>query len=266
VVTRGIVPSACGPLCLLVALALAACEPELNVGEWACAGGGDAATPLDRNEPIALPWSTGFEEGFCDYVQPTGFCYGDPLASFTSVTSPVRSGRYAAAFSVTAGNPRARQTRCVRQGVLPAVAYYGAWYFVPSQATNSALWNLIHFQGGDAASSEQHGLWDISLINGRSGQLEVVAFDFLHSTLRRSATPTPIPIGAWFHLEFYLKRADDETGEIALYQDDQLLLRETDLVTDDSSWGQWYVGNLAEGLSPPDSTLYVDDITIRSTR
>jgi hypothetical protein len=39
----------------------------------------------------------------------------------------------------------------------------------------------------------------------------------------------------------------------------------TNILTDDSSVGQWYVGNLATGLTPPASTLYVDDVTIRAT-
>jgi hypothetical protein len=36
------------------------------------------------------------------------------------------------------------------------------------------------------------------------------------------------------------------------------------LATDATSWAQWYIGNLAEGRSPPDSTIYVDDISIRA--
>jgi hypothetical protein len=250
-------------LAFATAWALGGCEPDLNVGEWQCAPGVDAAIP-DATDPIALPWSTGFEDQFCDYTQLAGFCYAAPNASYTTVTSPVHSGRYAAAFKVNADDPDAFQARCVRQGELPAAAYYGAWYFVPERASDPGLWNLVHFQGGDP--SAQHGLWDISLVNGSSGELEVVVFDFLNGMGRGPEPPTPIPIGEWFHLELYLKRAADATGEVALYQDGELLIRATDLITDDSSWGQWYVGNFAQGRTPPDSTLYVDDVTIRATR
>jgi hypothetical protein len=245
--------------------ALAACEPDLNAGTWTCAQNDAGASSVDETTPIDAPWSTGFEDGFCDYTQLGGFCYGDPLASYTTVTSPVHSGRHAAAFTVAANDARARQTRCVRQGVLPTAAYYGVWYLVSANATNSALWNLVHFQGGDGPSG-QHGLWDISLVNGDNGALEVVVYDFLNKTTRRPATRTPIPIGAWFHLELYLARAADATGEVALYQDDQMLLDVKNIVTDDSKWGQWYVGNLVSELAPPDSTLYVDDVTIRTSR
>lgn len=252
------------PSLALAALAmLGACQPDLPVGEWRCAPGTDAAT-LDSTMPVELPWSTGFEDQFCGYAESGGFCYAEPNASYTVVTSPVHSGHFAAAFKVTAGDTSGHQTRCVRQGAFPTAAYYGAWYFVPERATNPGLWNLVHFQGGDPAN--QHGLWDISLVNDANGQLEVVVFDFLNGMARSPAVPAPIPIGAWFHLELYLERAADATGEIALYQDGELLIHASNLITDDTSWSQWYVGNLATDLSPIESTLYVDDVTIRSAR
>jgi hypothetical protein len=245
--------------------AFGACEPDLNVGEWRCASTDRDATMSDENAPIAAPWSTGFEDQFCDYTEVGGFCYAEPQASYTTVTSPVHSGRFAAAFKVSAGDADGYQTRCVRQGVLPTAAYYGVWYFVPERAKNTALWNLIHFQGGDS-SADQHNLWDVSLVNGSDGELAVVVFDAVNQVTRRPVKPTPIPIGEWFQLELYLERAADATGKVALYQDGELLLEAANLVTDDSSWGQWYIGNLATKLAPSGSTLYVDDVTIRVAR
>lgn len=261
---RGVRVRARKPLLVGLALTalggLAACEPNLLVGTWACTQDGSVSA---ATEPIASPWTTGFEAEFCDYVQLGGFCYAESNASYTTVTAPVHSGRSAAAFKVVAGDTNGHQTRCAREGVFPTAAYYGAWYFIPKTATNTGNWNLVHFQGGMPV---QHGLWDISLVNGANGELEAVVFDFLNSTTRRATTRTPVPIGEWFHLELYLKRAADATGEVALYQDDQLLFEATNLITDDTESGQWYVGNLATRLTPRDSTLYVDDVTIRSTR
>jgi hypothetical protein len=213
---------------------------------------------------VEAGWSTGFENDFCDYAKVAGFCYAEPEASYTIVDSPVHSGRHAAAFSITRPDTLGHQTRCVRQGVLPEAAYYGAWYFVPERADNSALWNLFHFQGGDA--SAQHGLWDVSLENTADGELEPIVFDFLNGRLRRAASPKPIPIGAWFHLEFYLERAADTSGSIALYRDGELVVEARGIETDDTRWGQWYVGNLATGLTPAESTVYVDDVTIQRSR
>ena len=65
----------------------------------------------------------------------------------------------------------------------------------------------------------------------------------------------PIPIGQWFHLEVYFKRANDATAELTLWQD---CVRVADIagpaVGDVGDWGQWYVGNLATALRPAPST------------
>jgi hypothetical protein len=253
---------------LLLAWTLPGCEPELVVGAWQC-NPSDASIPDARvaseSAPVEVPWSTSFEDDFCDFERAGGFCYAAPLAHFDIVTAPVHSGRQAAAFSVRAGDDNAHQTRCVRQGVLPREAYYGAWYFIPQSARNTALWNLIHFRGGSDSAAEQ-GLWDISLENDPDGALSVFVFDFLHGMVHRPMQSNPVPIGAWFHLELYLQRAADATGEVALYQDGEKVVEIRNIVTDDTRQAQWYIGNLATGLAPAESTLYVDDVTIRSTR
>lgn len=244
----------------LLLAALGGCAPELKVGEWMCA---DAATS-DPTQPLELPWESGFESRFCDYTELAGFCYTEPLASYSIVSSPVHGGGHAAAFRVRSAEAMGTQARCVRQGGLPSDAVYGAWFFLPLLATNDAVWNLVHFQGG--TPKEQHGLWDVSLVNGSSGRLEAVVYDFLHGAIHRPATPVEVPINRWFQLEFRLKRAADASGTVALYQDGQRLFEQNGLITDDTSWGQWYVGNFATGLTPSDFTLYVDDVSVRATR
>jgi hypothetical protein len=258
--------------CVSATLATSACTPAVDIGAWTCSGsgapvveGGNASLSSgpDSGEPIAVPWHTGFEDGFCDYPAAEGFCYSDPAASFKIVTSPVHSGRFAAAFTVNAAKDGGTQARCVRQGVLPVKAYYGAWYYVPSSPTNSGVWNLFHFQG--STPDTKSGAWDISLVNEPRGPLHIVVFDFLAGQVPDAGGVPPIPIDSWFHLEIYLKRAADKTGHVIVYQDERVALDLKNLPTDDSPWGQWYVGNLANALAPPESTVYVDDVTISET-
>ncbi len=260
---RRLVPAGC---CLALG-SLGACQPELSAGAWACETDAPAPAPA-VTDPVAMPWSTGFEDRFCDYTAAAGFCYESSAASFEIVTEPVHSGRYAAAFTLNTEAPGESQARCVRQGVLPTAAYYGAWYFVPATAeTNGRNWNLFYVQGGDAPGPRMRNLWSVTLVNGANDRLELVLFGTLPSKVYRAKKPTPIPIGEWFHIEFFLKRAVDDSGEVALYQDDTLLFEVKDLVTDDdSAFEQWYVGNLAEDLTPSNSTLYVDDVSIRAQR
>jgi len=244
---------------LLLAILSSACEPELQVGTWTC----PRPDPNQDGGPKAVdvPWSTGFETGFCDYEQALGFCYRP--ASYTIVEAPVHGGRRAAAYSVIGdiGGGDAWQSRCFLEGALPREAVYGAWFYVPSQAVNNGNWNLIHFQGREPG--EFHGLWDVSLRNADDGNLFAYLYNFLGPLNAQVPNAPPVPIGSWFHLEFRLRRAKDATGEVALYQDGALIQQASGLLTDDTELGQWYVGNYADNLSPPESTLYVDDVTIR---
>jgi len=238
----------------------------------------DPGVPIPgMKDPIVVPWSTGFENNFCDYTNAGGFFAGNGVRKI--VTSPVHSGHYAAEFTVASSSSSTmtdqNQARCVRQGALPTEAYYGAWYYIPVLTKlndNSSLWNLFHFQGGDTArhvpggDSSQDGLWDVTLINNASDTgVQLLAYDFINGTVRKPTNPPTVPIGEWFHIQFYLKRASNATGAIRLYQNGKLLVEKTGIVTDDSTWGQWFVGNIAKGLTPPDSTLYVDDVTIDTT-
>jgi len=234
-------------------------------------GSVDAAPVADGALPALLvPWSTGFESGgFGDWDagQGLGYCYFEGSASYSIVTSPVHSGQYAAAFTInTAGASPAlpSQARCVRQGILPPAAYYGAWYYVPATATGVVNWNLLHFTGGDGPdASDIHGLWDVSLASLSSTSVASEAYDFLDTTTLDGGMA--IPIGQWFHLEVFLQAAADGGGAFMLTQNGQVVAGVSGVETADAPWGQWYVGNFASALTPPTSTVYVDDVTIGTT-
>ncbi len=247
--------------------AVVACKPAMVVGDYQCAGVG-ADGGATSTDPITVPWDTGFENGFCDYTKVAGWCYRWPPIAFRLVDHPVHSGQYAAEITVVTGTDGGDlpQGRCVRSGVLPAEAYYGAWYFLPKATTNKGLWNLIHF--GSPDSTAQPSMWDVSLTNRTDGLSLELWSPFLPSSDARFSPP--VPIGRWFHVVLYLKRAKDSTGAVALYLgDDQLgdqkVAEFTNLVTDDADQVQWYVGNLASLTDPPECTVYLDDITIRPT-
>jgi hypothetical protein len=249
---------------LVLAALSSACEPELVVGSWVCPPPDADLGPANPGKRVDTPWTTGFETGFCDYVRAGGICYSSGEGSYGVVDAPVHSGSHAAAYSVTSdASRRASQARCFREGALPQHAVYGTWFYLPSPVTNTGNWNLIHFQGGTPGGS-MHGLWDVSLRSAGDGTLTAYLFDFLNTGIRMPNAAPAVPIGSWFHLEFRLRRASDATGEVALYQDGTLLLELTDLPTDDTDYGQWYVGNYADALMPPASTIYVDDVTIRA--
>jgi hypothetical protein len=175
----------------------------------------------------------------------------------------VHSGSFAAALTVDTTNNATGQLRCIRRGSMPKEAYYGAWYNVPTLATNTGLWNLFHFQGD---STPEPRMWDISLVNNQSGDLRLNVLNWLHVTLPDQSKFPPIPIGSWFHIEMFWKRATDNTGEVIVYQDSVIILQLTNVKTDTStSMVQWYVGNLADSLVPHEITVYIDDVSITAT-
>ena len=81
---------------------LVGCEPDLIVGKWSGEGGegGQASCAAasgegnrSRTDAVAMPWSTSFENEFCDYTTVSGYCYAAPRASYATVSSPVPGTR-----------------------------------------------------------------------------------------------------------------------------------------------------------------------------
>jgi hypothetical protein len=256
------------------------CEPNAVIAKWHCpertqsgllGSGGKTAGTDASDDSFVFPWATGYENEWCDYREDGyGFCFATGDGSrYEIVTSPVRSGSYAAAFTVrgdmdsaVGANRQGGQSRCFREGNLPTEGYYGAWYYVPELSRSHGNWNLIHFQGRNTPDEDLWNLWDVSFVNKDNGDLRMSVWNSLGSVLPKQDNLPSVPIANWFHIEVYLKRAADKTGEFALYQDGAVILEAHDIVTDNSLWGQWYVGNLAQSLEPIDSTLYVDDVTL----
>ena len=230
-----------------------------------CPAGGAATREGTFVGPFAAPWQTSFDAGLCTYEDEAGFCYADPDSGYRLVTSPVHSGTFAVAFDMGPSTvDRQRQTRCVREGVLPVEAYYGAWYYVPSELTGAHDWNLLHFQGG-MPNTRLHNLWDVSMDDSAGNGYELFIYDALGKGHYGQADPRPIPTDRWFYVEFFWKRATDATGEVALFQDGEEIVRRSGIITDDSLFGQFYVGNYTEALTTTTApvTVYVDDVSVR---
>ncbi|HKO52082.1 MAG TPA: hypothetical protein VJV79_30440 [Polyangiaceae bacterium] len=249
---------------------LSACRPSVSVGTRTCSeDGSDDGPPnedLDASPPLAIDWSTSFENRFCDYALPGGHCYPTAPGSFDVVTSPKPpSGRYAAAFRVTSGDPITYQARCIRQGALPASAYYSARYYIPAIPTRIGNWNLFHFNGG-VDWDQIEGLLDVSLINAPGGGLQLAVYGPPnHSRIGNMPTIRTIPIGGWFRIQLYVEQTTATTGIVRLSQDDQQIFEAANVLLGDWVVGQWYVGNLADGLLPAASTVYVDDVSISAS-
>jgi hypothetical protein len=253
---------------------LLGCESKAVIAAWSCPQSSEASTigvagstgAGGSSDAFPLPWSTGFENGWCDFNDGRGGFIETGAQVKDVVTEPVHSGSFAAAFTVNGNGEEGGQLRGIRRGQMPSAAYYGAWYLVPTLATNAGLWNLFHFQGDNNEIRGGH-LWDISLVNNDDGDLRLNVFSYLFGPLPDQSKIPPIPIGSWFHIEMYWKRAKDDTGEVTVYQNGAVIFQFKNAITDNSNNSvQWYVGNLATNLVPSESTVYVDDVTIDTQR
>jgi hypothetical protein len=232
--------------------------------QWPGASGADAGDWRTWLEP---PWSTSFEDNFCGYSEARGFCYtrgNNNAAKYELVESPVHTGHYAAAYTVQAdGTDSTSQSRCFLGGDLPSQAYYSAWFYLPKQAkiVDNSNWNLVHFEGGDTPA-RHFNTWDISLETASDGGLRLKVVDSIRDSAIPDLAERPnVPIGKWFRISMFLKRATDATGIVRVSQDNLEILNAT-TITDAYPYNEWYVGNLAEHLDPPGYTLFVDDVSV----
>ena len=81
----------CAGLSALACLSFA-CSSKVVIATWACSQSSDAgrtdSTASEAGDPLEFPWSTGFEDGFCDYLAG-GFCFSTGSASYALVSAPV---------------------------------------------------------------------------------------------------------------------------------------------------------------------------------
>ena len=251
-----------------VSVWLSACNSNVVLATWACkqwpgATGADAGDWKTWFEPV---WSTSFEDEFCGYKEARGFCYKGGVAKDpTLADSPVHTGHYSAAYTVTAdGSDSGNQSRCFLGGELPEQAYYSAWFYLPTAAkiVDNANWNLVHFEGGDSPA-RHFNTWDISLESADAGGLRLKVVDDIDGSSIPDLMQRPdVPIAKWFRISMFLKRATDATGAIRVSQDNVEILNATNVITDAHPYNEWYVGNLAGHLDPPEYTLYVDDVSV----
>lgn len=269
--TRALVPAHFITLAT-ASVTLVACEPPLDIGAWKCAAAplfippDGSPIPAGKDTIVTPDWETSFEDGFCGYSKAHGFCYAARDAEVSIVDTIVRSGRKAAKFSITTDPEKeGEQTRCVREGTLPQDAYYGAWFYLPRGTTSRDNWNLFHFRG-ESAENPLHILWDVSVYSTNDGR----NLPWLRGFVAEGESFAPsvdweLPAEEWFSLHLRLLRSSTATGKVELYLNGELIEERDEIVTDDSEWGQWYVGNLGRTLEPAESTIYIDDVSIRST-
>jgi hypothetical protein len=148
-------------------------------------------------------------------------------------------------------------------------AYYSAWFFFSQAHTPIEWWSIFLFRAQrDPNDIESFvNLWNLNVERpDGGGNLTLSFYDHLTGQYTRPATPTPLPVGQWTHLEAYFNYAPPSSTRITVWQDGQLLLDLTGLGQSPSSYLYWSIGTGSNGLLPRVSTIYIDDAAIATGR
>lgn len=238
--------------------------------------------PTDTSNPGIL-WSADHETG--DFSQ---WEYNQGRAIFNSNTPPgtsdasitdevAHSGNYALKLSLTgASDGQSQGTRVVRRWLdssedppipLPDEAYYSAWYYFPQVYKPQVWWNVFQFKS-KSPDGVTNAMFSFN-IGYRNDIMYLYVYDkILFTAHGQGDGRLPIPVGQWVHIEAYLKKRFDNTGQLTVWQDGVKII---DVLNIRTIFGEddrlrWSVNNYTDDITPSDPVIYVDDAVISTER
>ena len=221
-----------------------------------------------------LLWVSRFETGdFTEWTSTPGGgdgAFPAPPATIAVSNANAHSGTHSAALTVTAGSDGAQSNSDLSLGEnLPAQAYYSAWYYLPRSETVGAFWVIFKFRqrtnADDPSTADER--WDLNLTALPSGEMSLRLYDHATSAdVPLDVTAPIVPVERWFQVEAFYRPANDATGRLTFWLDDQQVLDIAGVSTSPTTWTEWVVGSIAENLMPDTVTIYVDDCAISRSR
>lgn len=150
-----------------------------------------------------------------------------------------------------------------RNGPLPAGGVYAsAWYYLPAALRPTSYWWFVLYRSrhppyefGDFRDEIR-----LSFTTRADGSMGSELITEEHGTLQPSVD-REIPIGRWFHVETYLHATDGTDGVFDAWQDGELLFHVTGKMME-TTWAEWMIGGVVDGLQTSASQLYIDDAVI----
>jgi hypothetical protein len=237
------------------------------LASFAAAGCGGQSMSFG-NDPDVIWWNdheSGDLTGWTDGVAPGGFII--PGSSTVQVVDQgiARSGRYA--LLITDLSPNARDyPLAARNGPLPLEMYCSAWYYIPQQLHPKTYWWFMLFRSRHPPYDSQSFRDEVRVLfttrpDGTMGSLlESPEWGDVQPLVDRE-----IPVGRWFQIEVFLRTATDASGQVMVWQDGELTFQASGQ-TSQTTYTEWMVGGVVDGLTTPASQLYIDDAAISLRR
>jgi hypothetical protein len=245
---------------LVVAVVLAGgCARHVNLGSL-----GDGAD-------AGILWQATFEPGDLSEWESDGHggVYTDGKAPDPVATQDqAHHGRYAGVVTFSPASATPTFSYFFREQPIPAQAYYGAWFFLPAGLDVRSFVSLLHFgyhqTAGDPSTT---AIWDVDLQPDTNGSLVPRLYETGAASPVAPQPAVPVSPATWVHFELLFKKAADATGQIVAWQDGVQVMNVANVVTAPTDWIQWDVGGGSlDAITPSPLSIYVDDVTISSSR
>lgn len=246
-----------------------------EVGDRAPDGDGGGPDAIDGPDGAStVLWKATFEPG--DLSEWTSDGAGGPIfeniGTGPAVTTVVaHRGRYAAKATLMPGLGMASSNYLYRNTPSPTEAYYGAWYYIPSSVVSlkGGYLSLIHVDASRTGDGQNtFARWDLNLYSSppASGNLVAHLYDYTAVANREQLVPMVVPRDTWVHFEVLMVKSATTTGRMAVWQDDVLIIDDPGVITTPNDWIQWRFGGASDMIDPSTSVIYMDDVTISTTR
>ena len=257
------------------------CDPDIHLGTLAGAGdrgsGGAGAAANDASGGARTGgapatggakgfWRAEFELG--DLSEWTSDGQGanyrsNQLSAPEITTERAHAGNQSAKVTISVVNGMNSVNYLYRQAPTPSEAYFSAWFLIPRGYTVPDWWNIVHFVGSQSGDGrDEVGLWDVDLQSTADGSLSAYVWSFEQSKRYDPPVRRVFPVGVWVELGVLFRKASDDSGHFAVYQDGVLLLELASVRTAPNDWLRWAVGSASTDITPSPAELFIDDASI----
>jgi hypothetical protein len=208
-----------------------------------------------------------------------GGYYADPGAPLPQYSAgPAHSGDGSAKVTIdtSGGDQIARLYRRIGNDD----AYYIAWFYLNEDHTQNggppgAWWSIFLFRAVKDRNASID-LWSVDLVRSPTNTLTVALFDHQFDngngkpkgrTISVATQPPPlVPIAQWFQIQAHLHAAWGTPSQLTLWLDGVQVFKLDDTTpAPDQQPLYWVIGNGGSKMSPPKSTIFIDDAQITTS-
>jgi hypothetical protein len=247
-------------------------EPAMPVaGTGAEAGvgaGGEPEVPIffdNQQDGSLAQWDVPLSDADAGgYYADTGF----PPPVFAAMPAHSGDGSVKVVIDTTNTDQIARLYRRISDD---HDAYYSAWFYLNEDHTPGIWWSIFLFRAVQDRN-KSIDLWSVDLVRTADDKLTVALFDHQYQsgkgrTIESQLQPTPIvPIQVWFQIQAHLVQNMGQPSQLTLwFNGEQFMSLDMTTPPPDLQPMYWVIGNGGAKMTPPKSTIFIDDAQISTT-